>query len=186
VADHAPDQVLEWLRNGNARFQKRVWANDPRRQELIRGQRPRAAVLGCADSRVAPEIAFDAELGDLFVVRVAGGVANTASIASLEYAVSQLGVKLIVVFAHEGCGAVAAAIEGGDASRNLNRLMEYIAPAVEACDGADVDTVARVNARLNAERLTVESGILRRALEEGDLRIETAFFHFAIGAVEFD
>ena len=186
MIDRDPKQVLEWLKSGNADFRGRVWANDPRREHLIRGQRPRAAVLGCADSRVAPEIAFGAALGELFVVRVAGGVANRASVASLEYAVSVLGVGLVVVFAHQGCGAVEAALQSLEGSRNLDHLLDFIVPAIEACESRDVDDVARVNARLNADRLTVESGLLRRAVEQGDLQIATAFFNFETGEVEFD
>lgn len=186
MVERAADDVLEWLCEGNARFQTRVWANEPRRAELARGQRPRSIILGCADSRVAPELAFDTGLGELFVVRVAGGVANTASIASIEYAVSQLGVKLAVVMAHEGCGAVAAALAGGQTSRSLSRLMEYIAPAVEACGESHVNAVARVNARLNADRLAAESEIVRRAVEREGLRIVTAYFSLASGEVEFD
>lgn len=180
------DAALEWLKAGNDRFLARVKADEYRPSELSRGQDPQGVVLGCADSRVPPEIVFDVGLGELFVVRVAGGVANTASIASVEYAVSQLGTRLIVVLAHEKCGAVSAAMQGGDAGRNLNRLMEYIEPAVERCDGGDVNEVARMNAKLNAERLIAKSEILRAAAESGELRIATAFHRFTTGAVEFD
>lgn len=186
MADRGTDQVLERLRRGSSRFQERVRANEPRRAELARGQQPLAIVLGCADSRVAPEIAFDTGLGELFVVRVAGNVADTASIASIEYAVVHLGTRLIVVLAHESCGAVGAALEGGDAGEHLNRLLEHISPALQASGENDVNTVARRNARLNAERLTTESEALREAVEQDGLRIVTAFFHFTTGAVEFD
>lgn len=180
------DAVLARLERGNSRFRDRVWSDEPRRAELARGQRPFAVVLGCADSRVAPEILFDTGLGELFVVRVAGNVADTASIASIEYAVAQLGVRLIVVLAHESCGAVGAAIEGGAAGGNLHQLLAYITPAVEASGEEDVDSVARRSARLNAERLTAESEILRGAVERDGLQIVTAFFSFERGAVELD
>jgi carbonic anhydrase len=178
--------ALKWLRDGNQRFLERVEADEHRPADLVRGQDPEAVVLGCADSRVPPEIVFDVGLGELFVIRVAGGVANTASIASVEYAVTQLGTRLVVVLAHEKCGAVSAAIQGGDAGRNLNRLMEYIEPAVQRCREGDVNDVARMNAKLNAERLVAESEILREAAASGDLRIATAFHRFTTGAVEFD
>jgi carbonic anhydrase len=186
MAQHGAGQVLERLKYGNSRFQERVRADEARRAELARGQQPHAIVLGCADSRVAPEIVFDMGLGELFVVRVAGNVANTASIASIEYAVAQLGARLIVVLAHESCGAVGAALEGGDAGKNLNRLLEHITPAVQAAGERDVNAVARRNARLNAERLTSESEVLREATRQDDLQIVTAFFHLTTGAVEFD
>jgi carbonic anhydrase len=186
MAERATDPVLERLKQGNSRFLERVRADEPRRAELASGQQPLAIVLGCADSRVAPELVFDMGLGELFVVRVAGNVANTASIASIEYAVAHLGAQLIIVLAHESCGAVAAALEGGDAGKNLNRLLEHITPALQASGEGDVNAVARRNARLNAERLTSESEILREAVEQDGLRIVTAFFHFTMGAVEFD
>ena len=179
------DQVLEQLKNGNSRFLERVRANEPRRAELASGQAPVAIVLGCADSRVAPEIAFDTGLGELFVVRVAGNIADTASIASIEYAVAHLGSRLIIVMAHESCGAVAAALAGGDAGVNLNHLLEHITPALQSGE-SDVNAAARQNARLNAERLAKESSILREAIQKDGLRVVTAFFHFTTGAVEFD
>ena len=179
-------EVLDQLKRGNARFLERVAANEPRRAELASGQAPPVIVLGCADSRVAPEIAFDSGLGKLFVVRVAGNVANTASIASIEYAVAHLGTRLIVVLAHESCGAVAAAMQGGDAGSNLNSLLALIGPAVKAGKGNDADSVARLNARLNAERLTAESDILGKAVKDDGLEIVTAFFCFQTGVVEFD
>ncbi len=185
MAERGPGQVLERLKQGNSRFLERVGADEPLRAELATRQQPLAIVLGCADSRVAPEIVFDTELGKLFVVRVAGNVANTASIASIEYAVAHLGARLIVVLAHESCGAVAAALEGGDVGKNLSHLLEHITPALRAGGESDVNAVARRSARLNADRLTTESEILRKALQDG-LRIVTAFFHFTTGAVEFD
>jgi carbonic anhydrase len=185
MSESQTGQVLEGLKRGNGRFLARVAANDPPLAKLASAQAPPAIVLGCADSRVAPEIAFDTGLGELFVVRVAGNVANKASVASIEYAVAHLGTRLIVVLAHENCGAVAAAIQGGDAGSNLNHLLEHIAPAVEAGEGRDADSVARLNARLNAERLTAESEILSKAVKEDGLEIIPAFFHLRTGEVEF-
>lgn len=185
MSEQGTDQVLEGLKQGNARFLERVKADEPRRAELAAGQAPSAIVLGCADSRVAPEIAFDMGLGKLFVVRVAGNVADTASIASIEYAVAHLGSRLIVVLAHESCGAVGAALAGEDAGKNISHLLEHILPAVEAENSDDVNAIARLSARLNAERLTSDSEILRDAVAKDGLRIVTAFFHFTTGAVEF-
>jgi carbonic anhydrase len=178
--------AIERLRQGNARFRELARANPEQYAELASGQSPFAVVLGCADSRVSPEIAFNAGLGDLFVVRVAGGVADTASIASIEYAVANLGARLVVVLAHQSCGAVEAAVSGNDAGRNLNHLLKHIAPAVQGAGKSEVDTVARRSARINADRLTAESQILREAVEQGRLRIVTAFFHFNTGGVEFE
>ena len=179
-------QVIERLMNGNSRFVERVKADEPRREELASGQQPLTIVLGCADSRVAPEILFDTGLGELFIVRVAGNVANTASIASIEYAVAVLGARLIVVLAHQSCGAVGAAIEGADLGQNLNHLLEHITPVLQGSGERDVDAVARRSARYNADRLTTESEILREAVQNDDLRIVTAFFRFTTGEVDFD
>jgi len=184
MAEPSGAPPIERLTQGNARFLAWVAQNEPRRAEMAAGQQPFAIVLTCADSRVAPEIVFDAGPGELFVVRVAGNIANACSIASIEYAVAHLGTRLIVVMAHESCGAVAAAIEGGDAGPNLNHLIEHIAPAVASAEGADADAVARLSAQRSAERLTTESEILRDAVNKDGLEIVTAFFHFSSGEVE--
>ena len=183
------DESLEQLKQGNERFRtgRSVGAgrDGSRREELINHQHPFAIILSCSDSRVPTAIVFDTGLGDLFVVRVAGNVANPSSIASIEYAVAHLGPKLIVVMAHQNCGAVTAALEGGDAGKNLNRLMSYIQPALEPPE-QDIDVVARRNARISADRLIDESDIIRAATENDGVRIATAYFQFSDGAVEFD
>ena len=111
-------ESLHRLKEGNNRFvQDKLdgkLQDSSRKTSLLGGQSPFAIILGCADSRVVPELAFDTGLGELFTVRVAGNIANTSSIASIEYAVAHLGAKLIVVLGHQNCGAVAAAIAGGD------------------------------------------------------------------------
>ena len=131
------------------------------------------------------DIVFDAGLGDLFVIRVAGNVANTTSIASIEYAVANLGSKLVVVLGHEGCGAVAAARDGGDLGENLNTLLGFIRPALDP-PVKDMNLIVRRNARNSANRLMERSDIIRGAVESGEVRIVTAFYHFSDGAVEFE
>jgi len=126
------DKSLERLKSGNANFVSDSLdgklQNSSRRQELTGGQKPYAIILSCADSRVVPELAFDTGMGEIFVIRVAGNTANASSIASIEYAVAHLGVNLIVVLGHESCGAVTAAIAGGDNGHNLNHLLAHITP----------------------------------------------------------
>jgi carbonic anhydrase len=180
--------VIERLKQGNERFVKDR-AEPPRhdsarREELAKGQRPYAVILTCADSRVAPEIAFDAGLGELFVVRVAGNIANRSSMASIEYAVAHLGSRVIVVMGHESCGAVAAALEGGEAGRNLNHLLEHLQPALDASGSHEVDAVARRNALMTVERLSRESDIIREAVEKDGVRIVPAFYSIRSGRVE--
>ena len=183
------DEALEKLKQGNERFRagrpQGAGAVHSRREELMERQRPFAVVLGCSDSRVPTEILFDSGLGDLFVIRVAGNVPNPSSIASVEYAVAHLETKLVVVMAHERCGAVSAAIEGGAASDNLGVLLGYIHPALEV-SGEGLEAVVRRNAENTAEQLVARSDIIREAVETGGVRVVTAFYRFADGVVEFD
>jgi carbonic anhydrase len=183
------DEALDQLKQGNIRFQTGQAIGAPRdesrHQELIVGQNPMAVILGCSDSRAASEILFDTRLGDLFNVRVAGNIANQSSIASIEYALVHLGTKLIVVMAHQSCGAVGAAIQGGDAGKNLNQLLSYIEPALDPQE-PDSDVIARRHARISAKRLISDSDIIRAATEDDGVKIVTSFLRFTNGAVEFD
>ena len=184
------NQALELLKQGNQRFREDrmtgAGRDRTRRVELAAGQQPFAAILGCADSRVSPEIAFDTGLGELFVVRVAGNLANTSSLASIEYALAVLGTKLVVVMAHTSCGAVGAAIAGGAPSESLDHLLAQIRPAIEADGSNEVDAVAWRSARLSAKRLGEDSDIIRNAVENEGARIVTAFYHLKTGEVEFE
>ncbi len=159
--------------------------NSSRRQELTSGQNPYAIILSCADSRVVPELAFDTGLGELFVIRVAGNVANTESTASIEYAVAHLGVSLIIVLGHESCGAVTAAIAGGDNGYNLNLLLAHIQPAIAAAEDKSINSVVKKNAEMTAEELVKRSLIISEAVNEGRLKIIPAYYHLGSGAVDF-
>lgn len=180
-------EALKKLKEGNIRFVKDKTEGNlqhsDRRQELASGQNPFAIILSCADSRVVPDFIFDTELGELFVVRVAGNISNTSSIASIEFAASSWGVELIVVVGHESCGAVEAAIKGGDNGRNLNQMLAYIIPAVEASDDKSLSAVVKKNAELTAKSLTENSEILRDVPQ--DLKIIPAFYHLASGKIDF-
>ena len=183
-------ESLERLKEGNARFvADRLdgkLQNSKRRESLTGGQQPYAIILGCADSRVVPELAFDTGLGELFVVRVAGNVANTSSIASIEYAVAHLGSKLIVVLGHESCGAVTAAIDGGDNGYNLNHLLAHVQPAISASGkGAVVNEVVKINAGLTAGELLQRSSILKKAVDDGDVKVVYAYYNLGSGKVDF-
>lgn len=158
-----------------------------RRKDLIKSQSPWAIILSCADSRVAPELTFDAGLGELFVIRVAGNTANTESIASIEYAVAHLGTKLIVVLGHESCGAVGAAISGGDNGHNLNVLLAHLNPAVSAFGDGPMDKVVKANAQNQANDLAKRSGIISEKVtgKEDSVEIVSAYYHLENGAVEF-
>ena len=167
----SPESVLTRLKEGNARFVadkgEGALRDAARRGELTGGQQPWAIVLSCADSRVVPELAFDTGLGELFVLRVAGNVANTSTIASIEYAVAHIGTPVIVVLGHESCGAVTAAIAGGDNGYNLNHLLAHIEPAKAKCSSSDVNEVVKTNAGLAAQDLVSRSAIISGAVNSG-------------------
>lgn len=184
------DKVLERLKEGNKRFTKdnleAKLQDKSRRKDLTGGQEPYAIILSCADSRVVPELAFDAGLGELFVVRVAGNIANSSSIASIEYAVAHLKTPVIVVLGHENCGAVTAAMNGGDNGYNLNHLVSHITPAISASrKGAPVNTVVKKNAKLNAEELSARSAIIKKAVDSGKLQVVPAYYNLGTGKVNF-
>lgn len=183
-------EVIQKLKDGNERFVadnlEGKLQDSSRRSELSSGQAPWAIVLSCADSRVVPEMAFDTGLGELFTVRVAGNIANSSSIASIEYAVAHLGTKVIVVMGHESCGAVTAAMGGGDNGYNLNHLLSHVAPAIAASpEGAPVNDVVKKNASLSATELCTRSGIINKAVTSGDVKIVSAYYNLGNGHVEF-
>lgn len=182
--------VLTKLKEGNQRFVENQLENinvdQTIKSELAKGQSPYAIILSCADSRVVPELIFNAGMGELFVVRVAGNVANTSSLASMEYAVAHLGTPVILVLSHQSCGAVTAAVAGGDNGPNLNHLLEYIAPAIkESSDPNSVDAVIRKNAELTVKVITNDSEIIQKAVGEGKVKIVPAYYHLDSGKVEF-
>jgi len=183
------NEIIKKLKNGNERFvsdkSERKLQNSTHREMLAGGQAPFAVVLGCADSRVVPEIVFDTDLGELFTVRVAGNVASISAIASIEFAVSQLSVKVVLVKGHSGCGAVTAAVEGGDHGANLNKLITHILPAIEQTPGRNFDEVVKANARINANKLIKRSSIIAEAVKVGQLKIFPTFYHLESGEVEF-
>jgi len=184
-------ESLNRLKEGNERFVTDSLdgklQDNSRRNTLVGGQQPYAIILSCADSRVVPELAFDAGLGELFIIRVAGNVANSSSIASIEYAVAHLGSKLIVVMGHQSCGAVTAAVAGGDNGPNLNHLLRFIKPAISASEeGAAINNVTKKNAELTAEELVNKSEIIKNAVDKGDVKITHAYYNLDSGRVDFN
>lgn len=183
------NEIIKILKEGNNRFTSNTPERKPQdsthRELLAAGQSPFAAILGCADSRVVPEIIFDTGLGELFTVRVGGNIANVASIASIEFAVTQLNVKLVLVLGHADCGAVNAAVRGGDYTNNLNKLLTHIKPAIEQTSSGNIDDIIKKNAELNAEELVKRSAMLAEAVKSGQLKIIPTFYHLESGEVEF-
>lgn len=195
-AAQSPDAVLKALLVGNERFvagtAKRPNAGYVRRAELAKGQHPRAVVVGCADSRVPPELLFDQGLGDLFVVRVAGNVAEPGVVGSVEYAAEHLGTPLVVVLGHEGCGAVKATLDGAGEDGNIGSLVRDIRPAVAtACQpaAAGCDSLhegVHLNARAQAKNLLDRSPVLRELAAAGKVNVVVATYDLASGKVSLD
>jgi len=189
-----PDAALERLLHGNARYVEGVAKRHDfkaEREALAGGQNPYAAILSCADSRIAPEYAFDAARGDLFVVRVAGNFANADMIASLEYGVAVLGVPLIMVLGHGSCGAVDATVksvqDGTTLAGHLPSLVSAIAPAVKAAVGRPgnlLDNAIRENVLLNVQTLMNAAPILNKAVEDKKLRVVGGIYNLATGKVD--
>jgi carbonic anhydrase len=187
-----PAAAIERLKAGNRRFV----ANTPKPRDwsakivaTAAGQFPFAAVLGCMDSRVPIEIAFDQGLGDVFGVRVAGNVVNEDELGSLEYAV-HVGARLIVVLGHTGCGAVKGAIEGVRMG-NLTGLLAKIQPAVaeascsDAKDDHCVAEVAEANVRLALRQIRERSPYLKERIDAGSVGLAGAIYDVATGEVTF-
>lgn len=188
-----PARALQALKDGNLRYVRGAsWTSDyaKERAALRTRQHPFAAVLGCADSRVPPELIFDQSLGKLFVVRVAGNVAGPAECGSIEYAVAHLHVPLVVVLGHDNCGAVAAAVKGGEASPNLSTILEAIQPAVaqvrdrkRPMDDMLLE-VARENVRHQLGVVSADP-VVASAVSEHRLALAGAEYHPATGKVEW-
>lgn len=190
-----PDDALAELAAGNARFVEhgaRHACQVRPGEQLASGQTPCAAVLRCADSRVAPELWFDQPLGRLFVCGVAGNLPTTEVIASLEYAVAVLGVKTIVVAGHSNCGAVAAALEHWTDSSALPGLLpglvdQVIAACAQGVDASHADAHAQaieINARAGAAALTVRSSIIGDAVSSGALKVVSGVQNLETGRFE--
>ena len=155
-------------------------------EDLAQGQQPWAALLCCADSRLAPEWLFAAGAGELFQVRSAGNTAFPAGVASLEYAVAELQVPLILVLGHSGCGAVRAALDDGPLTPLLEQLVLPIRQALPPAPLAGVEGLERAvqaNARAAAAALPQSSQLLAQAQAEGRLRIQPAYLDIASGLV---
>ena len=191
------DEVLLDLIEGNNRFANGQVAS-PRRSPrdfaaLAEGQRPEAVIIGCSDSRVPPEILFDQGVGDLFVVRVAGNVVSGAGAVvkgSIEYAVAELQVPLIMVLGHSNCGAVKAAVKHIDEQDPLpgaiNDLVGLIKPAVDQVQsrpGDKLENAIRANVALGVERLKSLAPILATAERAGRVKIVGATYELRTGRV---
>lgn len=192
-------ESLEKLRRGNARFvageRRPSLASPLRREELLERQHPFAIVLGCADSRVPAELVFDCDLGDLFVIRVAGNIVAPSLVGSVEFAAASFDTKLVVVLGHTRCGAIQATLDavrsGAPRSPNLRSIIDRIRPAVEELKDAGVPAeelehrAVRANVRASVAALRAGSPILERLVASEGLRIVGAEYDLASGVVDF-
>jgi carbonic anhydrase len=182
-----PDDALARLVDGNARYVAKQLTSfhddlDILKQNTVDKQEPFAAVLSCADSRVPVELIFDQTIGHVFVTRVAGNIATSEIIASLEYGVAVLGTKLIMVMGHGACGAVKAAISAKAVPGQISSLYRYIRPAVDQ-GGTDVDSVTRANAVIQARLLRESSPVVADAIKQNTLRVVASVYDLASGKV---
>lgn len=182
----SPDEVLDALMAGNARFvEGRVQAphrNMERLREVAHAQAPHAAFLGCSDSRVPIEIVFDQGFGDLFVVRDAGNVLSPEVIASLEFGTLVLGAQLLFVLGHSGCGAVSATLKGEAVPGQISALYARIQPAVDSA-GGNLDEAIANNVRLQAQLLRRSSPVIKELVARGALRIVGGVYDLESGRV---
>lgn len=198
-ATMTPKKALDFLKEGNVRFQNNLKANRNLLEQVndtSDGQFPFATILSCIDSRVSAELVFDQGLGDIFSVRIAGNFVNEDILGSMEFACKLAGTKLIVVLGHTSCGAVKGACDDAKMG-NLTKLIEKITPAVNAITEPKeaslrnsknldfVDNVSKKNVELTIDRIYAESPILTEMEKNGEIKIVGAMYDINTGAVEF-
>lgn len=198
-ATMTPHKSLQYLKEGNQRFQNNLKANRNLLEQVNdtrEGQFPFATILSCIDSRVSAELVFDQGLGDIFSVRIAGNFVNEDILGSMEFACKLAGTKLIVVLGHTSCGAVKGACDDAKMG-NLTSLLSKIKPAVEgvtepkdenlrnSTNSDFVDNVSKKNVQLTIDRIHKESPILSEMEKNGEIMIIGAMYDISNGAVTF-
>jgi carbonic anhydrase len=196
-------EAIERLRAGNRRFVEGIASGAPllsqsRPFTLSKNQAPFAIILGCSDARVPAEIVFDQGLGDLFVIRVAGNIVAPSQVASIEFAASRFGTRLVVVLGHSECGAVLATIEElqrplGQQSRNLSAIVDRIRPSVEELLRTDMAKdlavlthhAVRSNVGVSVNHLRHASEILEQSIARDGLLVVGAEYSLETGIVDF-
>ena len=182
-----PDAALHELLAGNQRFA----ANEPTsiehdlivlKERTVDKQEPFAAVLACSDSRVPVELVFDQTIGHIFVARVAGNMVTPEIIATLEYGVVVLGIKVLLVLGHRNCGAVKAAMKADTVPGQISALYQHLQPAIKQ-SGGNVDKAIEANARFQAELLRTSSTVIRDAANAGKLKVAAGVYDLATGKV---
>lgn len=189
--------LMSELNKGNSRFAdgKNAFPHTGsiRRKETAKGQEPFATVLTCADSRVSPEFIFDQGIGDLFSIRVAGAVADTDEIGTIEYGVGHLKTPILIVMGHTKCGAVKAVCEGAEVSQNIRWLVDNIVPAVQRAKHEHpklqgdslVDAAVEQNVAQSIQDILQRSKEVRERVAEGELTIYGAVYDIESGKVRW-
>ena len=182
-----PIEIVEELKRGLRRFldgqSAHPHATEARRHNRAGGQHPQVAILACSDSRVPVEVIFDAGFGDLFVIRNAGNTNTFGSAGSIEYAVADLGVRVLLVMSHQGCGAVKAAfLTGQSFSPSLSHIVNDISSGLTShgFNTSDVDSYEEAciaHSRITAETLVQDSAVIRDAVSQKNLLVQPAFLH---------
>jgi len=195
TSSYSSQEALQKLLEGNKRYIGATMSypnqTKQRRTELLQGQFPFAVVLGCADSRIPPEILFDQGIGDIFVIRVAGNITSPEVIGSIEYAVEHLSVPLVLVMGHESCGAVGATVDAVannvDVPGNVGSVVEAIKPAVQRVQATSenmVENAVRANVELVVEQLKASKPLLSSYVEQGKVRIVGSYYSMKSGEVD--
>ena len=182
-----PEAALAELMAGNQRFADRKMTAHEHdltilKQSTAEKQEPFAAVLSCADSRVPVELIFDQSIGHIFVTRIAGNVITPEIVASLEYGAMVLGIKVLLVIGHAGCGAVKATSEGKEAPGQISALFPHIQPAIDQA-GDSLEAVSKANARIQAALLRESSTVVSALVKEGKVKVAAAYYDIVSGRV---
>jgi carbonic anhydrase len=194
----SPDEALQMLKDGNSRYvggaPKHPNSGQERRDLTVsKGQHPFATVLSCSDSRVPVEVLFDAGIGDVFVIRVAGNVADVDEIGSIEYGVDHLGTPVLVVLGHTKCGAVTAVAQNAHVHGSIPQLVDNIAPAVEKAKAKQADLTGdalieaaiKENVWQSVEDLLKSSEATRNKVKSGSLKIVGAIYDLSSGKIDW-
>lgn len=185
-----PDQALKMLMEGNKRFVKRNTKNSTNRDvtrvvEVSKNQYPFASILSCADSRVPSEIIFDQGFGDLFMCRVAGNIATPEETGSLEFGTAILGSKVLMVMGHKRCGAITAAIKGGEFPGQIGSLVAAIQPALKTSDlrtMSHLEDAVKANVSYQVQRLN-KSPVISELVQQGKLKVVGSYYDLDNGVV---
>ena len=188
--DMTPDQALQMLVEGNERFVKRKTKNSTNRditriRAVSQNQYPFASILSCSDSRVPAEIIFDQGFGDLFMCRVAGNIATPEEVGSLEFGTAVLGSKIVMVMGHTRCGAVSAAIKGGEFPGQIGSLIEAIQPALKTANTSSnnqVEEAVKANVLYQVQKLK-KSPVVSQLIQQKKLNVVGSYYDLDTGAV---